>query len=174
MNTAGSTKFPTEQQFVSHVGLAPHKPISGGNTLKRKRKPGSASARVGAALRMAALTMRHSQTALGGDHRQIARRAGADVAVFATARKLAQLIYRLLRWGTLSIDEGAAAYEKRYREARVHRQPRCHRERFGLHPCFRRGVGAVLRRVTDEEFFCFSPDLLTSCYNRKNRKLLFS
>ena len=118
---ADLSRFPTEPQFVSHVGLAPHKPISGGKVLKRKRKPGSASARVGAALRMAALTMRHSQTALGGYYRQIARRAGADVAVFATARKLAQLIYRLLRWGQPYIDEGAAAYEKRYREARVHR-----------------------------------------------------
>jgi transposase len=118
---ADLTRFPTEHQFVSHVGLAPHKPISGGKVLKRKRKPGSASARVGAALRMAALTMRHSQTALGGYYRQIARRAGADVAVFATARKLAQLIYRLLRWGQPYLDEGAATYEKRYREARVHR-----------------------------------------------------
>lgn len=118
---ADLSRFPTEPQFVSHVGLAPHKPISGGKVLKRKRKPGSASARVGAALRMAALTMRHSQTALGGYYRQIARRAGADVAVFATARKLAQLIYRLLRWGQPYIDEGAAAYEQRYRQARVHR-----------------------------------------------------
>jgi transposase len=118
---ADLTRFPTEHQFVSHVGLAPHKPISGGKILKRKRKPGSASARVGAALRMAALTMRHSQTALGGYYRQIARRAGADIAVFATARKLAQLIYRLLRWGQPYSDEGAAAYEQRYREARVNR-----------------------------------------------------
>jgi transposase len=118
---ADLTQFPTEHQFVRHVGLAPHKPISGGKVLKHKRKPGSASARVGAALRMAALTMRHSQTALGGYYRQIARRISADVAVFATARKLAQLIYRLLRWGRPYIDEGAAVYEKRYREARVHR-----------------------------------------------------
>jgi transposase len=118
---ADLTRFPTEHQFVSHVGLAPHKPISGGKVLKRKRKPGSASVRVGAALRMAALTIRHSQTALGAYYRQIARRVGADVAVFATARKLAQLIYRLLRWGQPYVDEGAAAYEKRYREARIHR-----------------------------------------------------
>jgi transposase len=115
------TRFPTEHQFVSHVGLAPYKPISGGKPVKHKRKPRSASARVGAALRMAAVSLRHSQTALGGYYRQIARRAGADVAVFATARKLAQLIYRLLRWGQPYVDEGAAAYEKRYREARVHR-----------------------------------------------------
>lgn len=115
------TRFPTEHHFVAHVGLAPHQPISGGKVLTRKRKPGSASARVGAALRMAALTMRHSQTALGGYYRQIARRAGADIAVFATARKLAQLIYRLLRWGQPYIDEGAAAYDQRYRHARIRR-----------------------------------------------------
>ena len=113
--------FPTEKAFVSHVGLAPHKPMSGGKPVKKNKKPGSATARVGAALRMAALSLRHSQTALGGYYRQIARRADADIAVFATARKLAQLIYRLLRWSQPYVDEGAAAYERRYREARVQR-----------------------------------------------------
>ncbi|HTE85720.1 MAG TPA: IS110 family transposase [Dehalococcoidia bacterium] len=115
------SQFPTEKQFVSHVGLAPHKPISGGKVVKNKKKPGSATARVGAALRMAALSLRHSQTALGGYYRQVARRAGADVAVFATARKLAQYIYRLLRWGQPYVDEGAATYERRYQLARVKR-----------------------------------------------------
>jgi hypothetical protein len=36
------------------------------------------------------------------------------VAVFATARKLATLIYRSLRWGQPYVDEGAEAFEKRY------------------------------------------------------------
>lgn len=43
------------------------------------------------------------------------------MAVFATARKLATLIYRMLRWGQSYVDEGAEAYEKRYREARLRR-----------------------------------------------------
>ena len=68
---------------------------------------------------MATLALRHSETALGAYYRQIARRTGADVAVFASARKLATLIYRLLRWGQPYMDEGAAAYEKRYQEARL-------------------------------------------------------
>ena len=68
---------------------------------------------------MAALSLRHSQSALGAYYRSIARRIGADVAVFATARKLATLIYRLLRWGQQYIDEGAEAYEKRYAEIRI-------------------------------------------------------
>jgi hypothetical protein len=115
------SRFPTERHFVSHVRLAPYKPISGGKPVPKRKRPGSASARVGAALRMAALSVRRTQTALGAYYRRIAQRAGADVAVFATARKLAQYVYRLLRWGQPYVDEGAAAYERRYREARVKR-----------------------------------------------------
>jgi len=96
-------------------------PITGGKPVKKKRKRSSASTRVAEALRMAAVTIRHSATALGAYYRQIARRNGADVAVFATARKLATLIYRMLRWGQQYVDEGAEAYEKRYREIRLRR-----------------------------------------------------
>ena len=41
--------------------------------------------------------------------------------MFATARKLAILIYRLLRWGQTYVDEGAEAYETRYRQRRIGR-----------------------------------------------------
>ncbi len=112
------SRFPTEKQFVSHATLAPHQGTSAGKPVKKKKR-GSASSRVAAALRMAALSLRYSQTALGAYYRQIARRLGGDVAVFATARKLATLIYRLLRWGQPYVDEGAEAYEKRYRERRI-------------------------------------------------------
>jgi len=112
------SRFPTEKQFVQHVTLAPHRPTSGGKPVKKKKR-GSASTRVAAALRMAALSLRHSETALGAYYRQISRRIGGDVAVFATARKLATLIYRLLRWGQPYVDQGAAACEKRYQEARI-------------------------------------------------------
>jgi transposase len=56
---------------------------------------------------------------LGAYYRQIPRRIGGDVAVFATARKLAILIYRLLRWGQSYVDQGAQAYEKQYQERRI-------------------------------------------------------
>ncbi len=113
--------FPTEKQFVSHITLAPHKAMSGGQPVKKPKKRGSASSRVAAGLRMAALSLRHSKTALGAYYRHIAVRKGGDVAVFATARKLATLIYRLLRWGQPYLDEGAVAYEKRYQEGRIKR-----------------------------------------------------
>ena len=51
----------------------------------------------------------------------MAQRLGGDIAVFATARKLATLIYRLLRWGQPYVDEGAKAYEARYRQQRIGR-----------------------------------------------------
>jgi transposase len=113
------SRFPTEKQFVSHATLAPRVMKSGGKPLK-KRKRNSASTRVAAALRMAALSLRNSQTALGAYYRSIAKRISRDVAVFATARKLATLIYRLLRWGQPYLDEGVEAYENRYHQRRLH------------------------------------------------------
>jgi transposase len=110
--------FATEKQFVKHVTLAPYNPTSGGKPVKKKKR-NSASTRVAAALRMAATSLRHSETALGAHYRQIARRISGDVAVFATARKLATLIYRLLRWGQPYVDEGVEAYERRYQQSRI-------------------------------------------------------
>jgi transposase len=112
------SRFPSEKEFVSHVTLAPRRPTSGGKPLRKKRRNG-ASTRVAAALRMAAVSLRNSATALGAYYRKIARRIDGGVAVFATARKLATLIYRLLRWGQPYVDEGAEAYERRYQENRL-------------------------------------------------------
>ena len=112
------SRFATEKEFVSHATLAPRVPKSGGKPLKKK-KPHSASTRVANALRMAALSLRHSNTALGAYYRHLAQRKGADIAVFASARKLATHIYRLLRWGQPYIDEGAQAYETRYEQQRL-------------------------------------------------------
>lgn len=110
--------FPTEKQFISHVTLAPRVPKSGGKPVKKKKR-NSASTRVSAALRMAALSLRHTPTALGAYYRSMSRRIGGDVAVFATARKLGTLIYRRLRWGQPYMDEGAEAFEKRYQQGRI-------------------------------------------------------
>jgi transposase len=112
------SRFETEHNFVSHLKLSPHKPTSAGKALKKKRR-NTATTRVAAALRMASTSMRNSQTALGAYYRHISRRIGGDVAVFATARKLATLLYRLLRWGQAYVDEGAEAYERRYEQSRL-------------------------------------------------------
>jgi transposase len=114
-------RFPTEHEFVSHLKLCPYRPTSGGKPLAKKKRRNSATTRVAAALRMAATSLRNSETALGAYYRQIARCKGGDVAVFATARRLAVLIYRLLRWGQQYVDEGVQEFEKRYEQKRIAR-----------------------------------------------------
>lgn len=113
------SSFPNEKEFVSHLRLAPNVPTSGGKPLKKKKRRNSGSTRVAAQLRMAALSLRNSKTALGANYRNLARRLGPDVAVFASARKLATYIYRRLRWGAAYVDEGMEAYEKRYQQIRI-------------------------------------------------------
>ena len=111
--------FPTENHFIKHATLAPHVPTSGGKPVKKKKRH-SASSRVAEAMRMAALSMRNSQTALGA-FRRMAQRLSGDIAVFATARKILTFIYRLLRWGQPYVDQGAEAYERQYRHRSIKR-----------------------------------------------------
>ena len=112
------TMFPDEGHFVSYLRLAPNLAISAGKKVPSKFKP-STCTRVSNSLRMAAITLRHSKSALGGFYRRTARRKGASVAVFATARKLAQIIYRLFRYGQAYVDTGAEAYETRFNDRRL-------------------------------------------------------
>ena len=112
------TVFPDENHFISYLRLAPNLSISAGKKVPKKFKA-STCTRVATALRMAALTLRNSKTALGGFYRRVAWRKGASVAVFATARKLAQLIYRLVRYGQAYVDTGIEAYEARFNQRRL-------------------------------------------------------
>jgi hypothetical protein len=110
--------FPDESHFVSYLRLAPNVAISGDKKVPKKFKAITCS-RVSTALRMAALTLRNSKTAPGGYYRRVAYHKGASIAVFATARKLAQLIYRLVCYGQAYIDVGVDAYEARFNQRRL-------------------------------------------------------
>jgi transposase len=113
------TRFETEKQFVSYLRFAPGTAFSGGKPVRKNRRKLLGCSRVREALRMAALAVRNSRTALGAYYRSIAFRKGANVAVFATARKIAQHIYRMLRYGADYADAGIDAYEERCRERRI-------------------------------------------------------
>jgi len=113
-------EFETEKQFVKHLRLAPRQAVSGGKPL-RKGKGKKGVTRTGQALKTAATALRHSQTAMGAYYRRLAASKGSATAVFATARRLAVSSFRMLRWGQEYVDEGAAAYEKRYQTSRLHR-----------------------------------------------------
>jgi len=111
--------FPDEGHFVSYLRLAPNLSISAGKKVPNKFKATTCT-RVATALRMAAITLRNSKSALGAFYRRIAWRKGASVAVFATARKLAQLIYRLVCYGQVYVDTGAEMYENRFKQRRLY------------------------------------------------------
>jgi transposase len=113
------TRFETEKHFVSYLRFSPGTAFSGGKPVRKSRRRLLGCSRVREALRMSALAVRNSHTALGAYYRNIAFRKGANVAVFATARKIAQHIYRMLRYGTDYADAGLDAYEERCRERRI-------------------------------------------------------
>ena len=111
--------FPSEKHFASWLRLAPRTAVSGGRPLRHKKTAGTGSTRVAGVLRMAALSLQRSRTALGAAFRRIARYKGGAVAIFAIARKLAVLVYRMLRYGQDYVDLGAAQYEARFRQRRL-------------------------------------------------------
>ena len=110
------TAWPDAKHFTSWLCLAPANKISGGKILStRTRRSGS---RAAALLRLAAVTVGRTQTALGAFYRRLSARVGKAKAVTATARKIAALFYNTLRHGMGYSDPGASYYEQRYR-ARV-------------------------------------------------------
>jgi len=108
-------RFPDEHHFVSYIGLAPSLGKSAGKNVRQKKRSKNTS-RAGRALRMAAASLWRSKSALGSFFRNVARRSDKKTAIMATARRIAQMIYRGVRYGKEFIDIGAEAYENRMRE----------------------------------------------------------
>jgi transposase len=110
------SSWPSAKHFTSWLGLAPSNKISGGKMLSsRTRRSGG---RAAALLRLAAVTVGRTDTALGAFYRRLSSRIGKAKAVTATARKVAVLFYNAVRHGMEYVDPGASYYETRYR-ARV-------------------------------------------------------
>ena len=112
--------FPDEHHFVSYIGLAPSLGKSAGKNVKQKKFCKNTS-RVGAVLRMGATSLLHSDSELGAYMRSVARHTDKKTAVKATARRMAQMIYRGVVYGQEYIDRGEEAYEARVRERTVKR-----------------------------------------------------
>ena len=101
------------KHFTSWLGLAPSNKISGGKMLSsRTRRSGG---RAAALLRLAAVAVGRTDTALGAFYRRLSSRIGKAKAVTATARKVAVLFYNAVRHGMEYVDPGASSYETRYR-----------------------------------------------------------
>jgi transposase len=108
------SRFKTVKHFASWLGLCPGTHISGG-----KRLSGASQRhanRLAQALRMAAVTLNRSQSALGAYYRRMCARVGKAKAIRATAHKLARLIYALMTKGQAYVDRGQQYYEQEYQK----------------------------------------------------------
>jgi transposase len=127
IENALSGNGPSAKHFTSWLCLAPGNKISPSRDYPSDNPAGQwvgkvlssrtrrSSSRAAALLRLAAVTIGRSDTALGAFYRRLAARAGKAKAVTATARKIAVLFYNTLRHGMTYKDPGASHYEERYR-----------------------------------------------------------
>jgi transposase len=106
-----------EKKFASWLGLSPNHRISGGKVLKRSSR--KVVNPLSVALRLAARTLQNSHSALGANFRRLIAKIGMPKAITAMARKLAVLLYRMLKYGTQYVDKGMEHYEAKYQETKV-------------------------------------------------------
>ncbi len=120
--------WPSTKHFTSWLTLSPNNKVSGDRILSSRTRP--SASRAAAILRLSAVTVGRSQTALGAYYRRLAFRVGKAKAVTATARKLAVLVYRVLKGEITYQDPGAETYDAQHR-ARALRNLRRRAEQLG-------------------------------------------
>ncbi len=108
------SRWPSPDHFASWLTLAPHNKISGGKLLGSATQP--SNNRAAKTLRIAAMSCARSDHALAAFYRRLAGRIGKAKAITATARKLAVIIYCMLRDHTPYRDQPAAEYDERHRK----------------------------------------------------------
>lgn len=106
--------WPTEKHFTAWLNLAPWVKSSGKKKGTRKRKIEN---KAGQIFREMARSVGNSKfMALGGFYRRIKSRNGPKIANKATARKIAVLYYRLMKYGFDYVEDGLEEYERKYKE----------------------------------------------------------
>ena len=113
------SRWPTDKHFTSWLTLAPGVNKTGGRSQSKHAPTRPSSNRAAAALRMAASTLLHVDCALGGFARRMRAHLGAPKAITATARKLAIIIYHMLKYGKAYVDRGEQYYQEQYRAQMV-------------------------------------------------------
>ena len=104
------SRFPTVKHFCSWQGLCPGTKISGGKVLSAKTK--RSVNRVRQALKMSAMSLSHSGSALGAFYRRLCARMDKPSANTAVAHKLARMVYFMLTRGEAFVDQGPQRYEE--------------------------------------------------------------
>ncbi|MEP6965341.1 MAG: IS110 family transposase [Polaromonas sp.] len=109
--------FANVKHFCSWLGLCPGTKISGGKVLSAKTK--RSANRVRQALKMAAMSLWHSDSALGAFYRRLCSRMDKPRANTATAHKLARMVYFMLTRGEEFVDQGQQQYEQQQRQRSI-------------------------------------------------------
>lgn len=122
-------RWPTYKHFTSWLTLAPKNKISGARLISSRTQ--ASANKAAALLRMSAMVLGRTSTALGAYYRRIAYRVGKPKAITATARKLAILVYRALKGELVYKDPGQSAYEEKHRE-RTLRSVRTRAKKLGF------------------------------------------
>jgi hypothetical protein len=108
------SRWPSVKHFLSWLSLSSSCKIGAGKVLSSRTRRSNSP--VAAHLRLAAVTVGRTDTALGAFYRRLAARIGKAKAVTATARKIAVLFYNTMRFGIDYMDPGADDYEAAYRQ----------------------------------------------------------
>ena len=109
------SKWRSAKAFCSWLGLCPGNKISGGKVLDSRTR--QVVNRVADALRLAAQSVGRTETCLGIFYRRKQAHLGAPKATTATARKLACLIYHLLKYKQPYQEPDPAIYQLRLKKS---------------------------------------------------------
>jgi transposase len=111
------SRFETVKHFCSWLALSPGTKISGGKVLSAKTK--RSANRVRQALKMAAMSLSRSDSALGAFYRRLCSRMDKPRANTAVAHKLARMVYFMLTRGEAFVDKGQQHYEEQQRQRSI-------------------------------------------------------
>lgn len=111
------SKWPTVKHFCSWMALCPGIKKSGGKMISSSTR--KVNNRAATALRLCAVALMKSKSALGARARRLKSRLGPAKAITAVAHLLARLVYTLLKRGTEYVSIGVEQEEKRYQERRI-------------------------------------------------------
>ena len=117
------SRWPTAGNFVSWLALCPDNDISGGHVLWRGMR--KVNNRAGRLFRLAAYSLHHSPTPMGGYLRRMKSKIGPAAATTATAHKIAIVFYTMVK-NQVEYDETIWATRdtnrQKYLEAKLKRQ----------------------------------------------------
>ncbi|MEL7123660.1 MAG: transposase [Bacteroidota bacterium] len=115
-----SDSFASAKHFTSWLGLAPNKRITGGKIISNRTQ--KKKNRLANAFRKAANSVgRQKDTPLGDFFRRIAFKKNRAVAITATARKIAVIVYHMLSDKQSFKPMGSEEYAQKIRQMKVAR-----------------------------------------------------